>query len=410
MHAQSTNSGDIRGSIIDSTGALIPGVIITVLNVDTGVVKDYTSNQDGLYDTSSIVTGTYKITFTREGFETLVRGPITVQVGNSTVNAQLKIGATTQQVTVNSDIPLLQTESGQQSSTMDSKTMTQLPQVTQDWENFMILLPGATGNTNANPGQLVSVNGNLPYSNVLADGASTTLAHSQNANPATFETVAELQVNTSTFSAQYGIGGIIFNQVSKGGTDHFHGTAYDYLQNSALNAYPYEFGAPVSSIGPIPFLRYNNFGASVGGPILKKKMFFYFDYDQTVNHGNSTGVNSVPTTDVMDGNFAGQQTLYDPTTQTIAYDAQGNPYPVRNTFASEYGSNSIPTGLFDKVAAKMQQWYPTPSNHLAGGRFSLVMSAPRERSRATSTAACWPRPRLESTLAASITTSRQTIA
>ena len=277
--AQSTNSGDIRGVVTDTSGALIPGTTVTVLNVETGVSKDYVANQDGLYDTSSIVTGTYKVTFTKDGFEKLIRGPITLQVGNTTVNAQLKIGATTEQVTVNTDVPLLQTESGEQSTTLDSKSMSQLPQVTQDWENFMILLPGASGAVggsqgSSNPGQEVAINGNLPYSNILADGASTTLSHSQNANPAVFETVSELQVNTSSFSAQYGIGGVIFNQITKGGTNQFHGSAYDYLQNDALNAYPYEFGAPRSSLGPIPHLRYNNFGASVGGPILRKRMFF----------------------------------------------------------------------------------------------------------------------------------------
>src|SRR5665811_1318645 len=83
--AQSTNSGDIHGSVTDSTGALIPGVKITVLNIETGVSKDYTTNQDGLYDTSSIVTGSYQLTFTRDGFERLVRGPVTVQVGFTSV-------------------------------------------------------------------------------------------------------------------------------------------------------------------------------------------------------------------------------------------------------------------------------------------------------------------------------------
>src|ERR1035437_3730360 len=83
--AQSTNAGDIRGTVTDSTGALIPEVTVTVLNVDTGVSKDYPTNQDGLYDTSSIVTGSYKVTFTKEGFEKLVRGPITLQVGFSPV-------------------------------------------------------------------------------------------------------------------------------------------------------------------------------------------------------------------------------------------------------------------------------------------------------------------------------------
>ena len=94
--AQSTNSGDIRGSVTDSTGALIPDVTVTVLNVDTGVSKDFTTNQDGLYDTISIVTGSYKVTFTKDGFEKLVRGPITLQVGFTTVNAELKVGAATQ--------------------------------------------------------------------------------------------------------------------------------------------------------------------------------------------------------------------------------------------------------------------------------------------------------------------------
>jgi hypothetical protein len=343
---------------------LIPEVTVTVVNTDTGVSKTFTTNQDGLYDTSSIVTGSYQLTFSKDGFETLVRGPITLQVGSTTVNAQLKVGTTTVEVTVSADVPLLQTETGEQNTTFNSKSMSQLPQVTQDWQNFMILLPGATGTGNANPGQLVAVNGNLPYSNVLADGASTTLSHSQNANPAIFETVSELQVNTSSFSAQYGIGGVVFNQISKGGTNQFHGSAYDYLQNDALTAHSY------FSPGPIPFLRYNNFGGSVGGPIRKKKMFFFFDYDQIVSHGNYSTTNSVPTVEVMAGDFTGQQTIYDPTTQTMAIDSHGNPYPIRKTFASEYGNgNVIPSALIDAVSSKFQQWYPTPSSHISGGQF-----------------------------------------
>jgi hypothetical protein len=383
---QSTNSGDIRGSVTDATGALIPGVTVTVLDVDTGVSKDYPTNQDGLYDTSSIVTGSYTVTFTKEGFEQLVRGPITLEVGITTVNAKLQVGSTKQTVTVSTDVPLLQTETSEQSTTLDSKSMSQLPQVTQDWENFMILLPGATGTVggsqgSSNPGQEVAINGNLPYSNILADGASTTLSHSQNANPAVFETVSELQINTSNFSAQYGVGGVIFNQISKGGTSQYHGSAYDYFQNNALTAYPYEFGTPASQLGPIPFLRYNNFGFSVGGPILKKKMFFYFDYDQIVDHGNSSGYNSVPTADVLAGNFNTQaQPIFDPTTQVIGTDSAGNPYPIRQSFASEYPAlgNAIPSGMFDTVAAKFQQFYPTSTSHLAGGTFVTPLSVNSE--------------------------------
>lgn len=378
--AQSVAAGDIRGTVTDTTGAVVPQVKVTVLNVNTGVSKDFFTDQAGVYDTSSIVTGTYKLTFTGQGFEQFVRGPITLQVGFTTVNAQLKVGSASQVVTVTTNVPLLQTDSGEQSTTLESRTMEQLPQVSEDWENFMVLLPGATGTPgssqgSSNPGQEVSINGNLPYSNILADGASTTLSHSQNANPAIFESVSELQVSTSSFSAQYGIGGAIFNQISKGGTAHFHGAAYDYIQNSAWNAFPYEFGAPASAVGSIPYLRYNNFGGSVGGPVIKDKMFFYFLYDQTVNHGNSSGFNSIPTTAVLGGDFTGLQTLYDPTTQHIAFDAAGNPYPVRQSFASEYGNgNVIPSSLFDSVASKFEALYPTPTSHIPGSAFVGVGS------------------------------------
>ena len=373
--AQSVAAGDIRGTVTDTSGAVIPQTKVTVLNVNTGVSKDFFTDQAGVYDTSSIVTGIYKLTFTRDGFEQFVRGPITLQVGFTTVNAQLQVGSANQVVTVTTNVPLLQTDSGEQSTTLESRTMEQLPQVSEDWENFMVLLPGATGTPggsqgSSNPGQEVAINGNLPYSNILADGASTTLSHSQNANPAIFESVSELQVNTSSFSAQYGIGGAIFNQISKGGTDHFHGAAYDYIQNSAWNAFPYEFGASAAAVGSIPYLRYNDFGGSVGGPVIKHKMFFYFLYDQIVDHGNSSGFNSIPTTAVLGGDFTGLQTIYDPTTQTIAFDSAGNPYPVRKSFASEYGNgNAIPSTLFDSVASQFEKMYPTPTSHIAGSSF-----------------------------------------
>jgi hypothetical protein len=372
--AQSTNSGDIRGSVTDSSGALIPDVTVTVLNVDTGVSKDYTTNQDGLYDTSSIVAGQYKLTFTKAGFEKYVRGPITLEVGFTTVNAQLKVGSTTEQVTVNTDVPLLQTESGDQTTTLESKSMAQLPQVGEDWENFMILLAGTTGTPGGsqgatNPGQVVSSNGNLPYSNILADGASTTLSHSQNANPAIFETVDELQVSLSSFSAQYGIGGMIINQISKGGTSRFHGSSYDYMQNDDFNSRAHFYGNGTPP--PVAFLRYHNFGDSIGGPILKKKMFFFFDYDQIIDHGSaSNSTQTVPTAAIMGGDFSTEtRTIYDPTTQTIGTDANGNPYPIRKSFLQEYGKNAIPSSMFDSVAASFQNFYPSSSSHLSSGRF-----------------------------------------
>jgi hypothetical protein len=372
--AQSTNSGDIRGTVTDTAGALVPDVAVTVLNVDTGVSRDFKTNHDGIYDTASIVVGNYLVTFKRQGFQTFVRGPIHLEAGYTTVNSQLKVGATTTEVTVNTDVPLLHTEGGDQTTTLEAHDMAQLPNVGggngPDWQNFMVLLPGAAGSSqagsgSANPGQGVSTNGNLPYSNILADGASTTLPSSQNANPAVFEDVQELQVSLSSFSAQYGVGGMIVNQITKGGAGKFHGTAYEYFQNDALNAANYGFGNKVS----VPFQRYNNYGGTISGPVLKKKMFFFFGYDRLINNSVYAGFNTVPTAAVLSGDFTGSYTLYDPTTQTIAVDSAGNPYPVRKSFQEEYGSNAIPANLVDAVSAKFQQYYPTASSHVPFGHF-----------------------------------------
>lgn len=377
--AQATNSGDIRGTVTDSTGALLPGVTVTVTNTQTGITKVLTTNKDGLYDTSSIVVGQYSVSFEKPGFSKFERSSISLEVGVSTVNANMKVGSTQETVVEATDLPLLDTESGTQQTTLEAKSMAVLPNTGQDWQNFTILLPGTSGaNSSAgsiSPGQEISANGNLPYSNVLADGASTTLSHSANADVDIFETVAELQVSTSAFSAQYGIGGIIFNQISKGGTNRFHGTGYDYFQSTQFNAQNPQINSSSSTAPAVYSHRYNNFGASIGGPVLlpyiKNKAFFYFNYDQVVSRGAAglSGIKDIPTVAVMGGDFSGQPTLYDPTTQTIGRDSKGNAYPIRKSFISEYGSNAIPAAMFDKVAANFQKYYPTPTNHIATGKF-----------------------------------------
>ena len=175
--------------------------------------------------------------------------------------------------------------------------------------------------------------------------------------------MAELEVSTSSFSAQYGIGGYIFNQISKGGTDHFHGAVYEYFQNDALNAKGYGFGQPIT----VPFLRYNNYGGSIGGPILKKKLFFYFNFEKLSNHGSNTGFLTVPTEAELNGDFTGQPTIYDPTTQVITQTPDG-PVVTRQSFADEYGNgNKIPANLIDPVAKAIQSYYPKPN---VGGNVS----------------------------------------
>ncbi len=373
---QSTNSADISGIVTDTTGAAVPGTTVTVLNIATGVSKNLVTNDAGVYDTSSIVTGTYKITFSKPGFATLVRSSVTIEVGPTTINEQLAVGGVSQEVVVNTDVPLLKTENGEQTITLSAETLQALPEVGQDWTSFSILLPGAAGAPGGSqgalaqagstaPGITVAVNGNLPYSTVLSDGAETTLPASANSDILTQETIQELQYSTSAFSAQYGVGGILYNQISKGGTNRFHGAAYEYFQNDALDAFNYNFGGT-----PTKYLRYNNFGGSIGGPILKEKLFFYFNYDHIIQHGGTSAtLYTIPTTAAMNGDFTGQATIYDPTktttqaTGTYLYPGQTVPSQcpcvIRQSFADEYGNgNKIPASRFDPVAAAIQKYYP----------------------------------------------------
>ena len=280
-----------------------------------------------------------------------MRGPIPLQVDVITENASLEVGSVSETVTVEAGgAPLVETETGQQGSIMDSKTISELPQsgggiTGADWASFNIYLPGAGGTTNGrtsqaggawNAGDAVSINGNLPnFGNFLQDGASTLLPASYNNDDEIFETIQEVQINTSSFSAQYGMGGVMFNQISKSGTNGWHGSGYEFFSQNFLNANTY-FGDqqpklttnPLNPTGPlipnpaaqVPYLRYDQFGASVGGPIIKNKLFFFFDIDRIVNNTvYNNGTNNfvtVPTAAMEAGNFTGMQPIYDPLTTT----------------------------------------------------------------------------------------------
>jgi hypothetical protein len=374
---QATNAGDISGIVTDTTGAAVPGATVTVLNVDTGITKDYTTNDSGVYDTSSIVAGTYKLTFSRQGFSTLVRSSITIPVGPTTVNAQLAVGTVSTQVVVNTDVPLLNTENGAISTTLNSDTLAQLPQVSsigQDWSSFNILQAGAAGapmgaqgvvGSGTSNGTMLSVNGNLPFSTVLADGAETTLPASANSDITVQEDIQEVQTSSSAFSAQYGVGGILYNQISKGGSDRFHGSAYENFQNTALNANNYTFGANTAT----PVIHFHEFGGTVGGPILRNKFFFFFNYDHIIDNGGAAAsFYTVPTAAELSGNFAGLPTIYDPATTTVIQQTGTYTYPGASSPTTcpcinrtAFPGNVIPADRFDAVSKATQAYFPAPN-------------------------------------------------
>jgi hypothetical protein len=350
--AQNTNSGDIRGLVTDPSGAVVPGASVTLLNIDTGVVRELKTNDVGIYNAVSILPGKYKITFSSAGFNTLVRDGITLSVGLLTVDAQLAVGAGQQQVQVTGEATLLRTETAEQSSNLATQTMQALPNVGQNWTNFARLLPGAQG-TAVDPGlngKDISINGTMPdYMNWLADGGSVVLPHSGNFDVAIFEAVSEVQIQTSVFSAQYGTGGAVFNQISKTGTNAFHGSAYEYLQNNFFNARNF-FSPSVSR------LRYDNYGGSIAGPILKNKMFFYFNYDKIWTPTQSYPLRSYPTVEARRGDFsdpAYKNKIYDPASLTLLNGVYTR---------TQFPNNIIPASvILDPTALKMQALFPLPT-------------------------------------------------
>src|SRR5690242_12694802 len=355
---QATNSADLTGSVTDPSGAVVPSVTVTITDIDKNLEKVVVTNDSGLYDSGPLVpTDRYLITFKKEGFGTLQRGPMTLTTGVTGLNAQLSLGQSTQTVVIRETAaPLLETATAELSTTISKENLTTLPQVgTPDWQQFIVLLPGTrgtpqNGNQTSNPGMGgVSVNGSMPFSNALLDGVSTSSPMSNNViNTPIFDSIAEVKISDSLSSAQYGTGGILYNQISKGGTNEFHGLGYDYFRNTALNAANFQFGLNA----PRAPIHYNAFGGNIGGPIIKNRAFFFFAIENIINHGGANvNLVTVPTNLMRAGDFSGMNAIYDPRTQVV------NPSTAVVT-RQPFAGNKIPEHLIDPVAKAIQAIYP----------------------------------------------------
>jgi len=368
--AQNSNSGDIRGTLTDATGRVIPGVNVTVTNNDTGVVTMYVTNNDGLYDTNSILPGSYTLQFSKGGFDTLKRGPVTLQVGIITVDAALKVGTTTEVIEVSAtEEALLKTEDAQVSTTLSLNQLAGLPSTdpANGWTYLLKLLPGATstpggggggggGGGDQNPGVDQAIGGTMPYfSSFLVDGGSIWLPHSANIDQGLSEAVSEVNVIATNAPAQYGGGGTVFNVISKSGANKWHGSAYEDFQNDYLNARDYfNSGAKAKQ-------RFNYFGGSVSGPIIKNKLFFYYNYQQLVNPNNSVAKASMPTAAMKAGCFDPALFGNNLTLDAAHGGAALTTNPAQCAAFEPLTDLAIPTADFDPVAVQIQKYYLAPN-------------------------------------------------
>ena len=348
VFAQAVNSGEIRGTVTDPSGAVVPGVTVAILNTQTGVTTDVVTNDAGIYDALSILPGNYTLTFSKDGFNKLVRQGIDLRIQVITVNAQLAVGAMSQTVEVNAQASMLKTESSETGSTLQSDVIQQLPNINRNWTNFTQTLPGVTGS-----GTDISVNGGQRYEGgFYADGGNVVLPRSNNMDYlANFESIAQVEIITSNFNAQYGSGTAVFNQITKSGTNQFHGSLYEYNQNNYFNARSF-FQKEIGRT------RWNSYGGSVGGPVLKDKLFFYFNYDSQITRSASQGYTTYPTADMRKGDFSYPGFMNSNGTPRLVYD----PNSLSNGVRTPFPQNKIPsTFALDPLAVKIQAFMPLPN-------------------------------------------------
>ena len=352
---QSRQSGEIRGTVTDSSGAVVPGVVITITNTETGVVQRETTDATGLYDAPFVPLGMYSVSFAKDGFKQFIRSNIEMRLETITLNAELQVGTTSQSITVTAPVALVETENAEQSTSLGTSAVTQLPNVGASWYNLLALMPGvnqggAAGGYGGAYGSNVGVNGMGGLnSNWQINGGRAFLVMDVNPDwmQPPLDDIQEVKFLTANFGAEYGNGTSVFNVITKSGTNQFHGDLFEYAENDKLDATNH------FASGKLP-LRWNKFGGSIGGPIRRDKLFFYFNYQQNINITDIASFATYPTTAMREGNFTdpGLQTIYDPSTLS----------QVDGSYVTQpFSGNLILPGRFDPVAAKIAQNFLTPN-------------------------------------------------
>jgi outer membrane receptor protein involved in Fe transport len=342
-HAQ-TFRGTILGSVSDSSGAAVPGATVTIKNLDTGLTRAVATQDDGSYSAQELPIGNYSVSVEKSGFKVGVVTGVKVEVSKeSRVDVSLQPGQLAQTVEVQGEaLPMVESTSNTLGGIVDSKVATSLPVNGRDYQKLIFLVPGVTGSPDQitdSPGSfgIFSVNGARGRANnFLLDGTDMNDGYRNDpaineagtyGTPATIlpvEAIAELHV-ASNFEAQYGrsAGGVI-NVVTKSGTDNIHGSAFEFFRNDAMDARNY-FNPTSQEQQPF---HNNQFGAALGGPIIKDKTFFFVDYEGVRETGKLSYTTLVPTAQEI--SYATTNTPTATVNPVIANLLALNPWPTAN--------------------------------------------------------------------------------
>ena len=366
-----TSKALISGTVTDASGASVVGAKITITDVSRN--QDFTAetNSSGVYRVIELTPGTYRVTAEAVGFRTYVLESLRLSTQqNATVNIKLDIGSVSEQVQVTATGPLLETSNATLSTVVENKKIVDLPLNNRNIYSLLKLVPGITPSTPNNAESdfftstiRFSINGGKESQNDIQLDGVTAMVQSDiqgiygaSAIPSV-EGIQEFRVQTNSYTAEYGrSGGGQVTMLTKSGTNQFHGSAFEFLRNSALDSKNFFLNR---NNGRKASLQQHQYGVSAGGPVIKDKTFFFALYEKKLVKSGSFATFTVPTAAELGGDFSNTRNangavrpIYDPFTTRV------NPDDPTKFIRSPFSGNRVPTAMMDPVALNVLKLYP----------------------------------------------------
>ncbi len=378
-------SSELSGTVLDSTGAAVANAKVTATNLATNLSREAVSDSGGSYIITLLPPGDYTVSVEAPGFRKLVQSGLSLQINQQArLDLSLQLGQVSETVEVTAQTPLLESESSSLGTVVNEKLVNQLPLNGRNFIQLATLSPGVNGvgfsasgtimsgtrPDDRRPGTEIFSNGNREGSNnFLYDGIDDNerLTLSIVLRPAV-EAVREFKIQTNLYSADVGRNsGAVIDVITKSGTNQLHGSLFEFLRNSAMDAR--SFFSPKGTA--FPAFRLNQFGGSFGGPVAlpriyngRNRTFFFVDYEGYRRDSQQLLLGNVPTLKMRSGDFSETPAIYDPLTT--------QPNPNGSGFVrTQFPNNQIPANRFDPVAFKMVNAYPLPTGP---GRFNNYLA------------------------------------
>jgi hypothetical protein len=370
------DQGTITGVVQDPSGAVIGNASVTLTNVDEGQVLRSNSDGSGIYVFSPIKIGNYKITVAAPGFKSTTQTNLHLSMQQRlNVVIALNPGAVTETVTVTTEAPLMQTQESSVGQTMDTETIDSVPLNGRNWVYIAQLAAGVAppaGARGAGKGDFNANGQRAEENNFILDGVDNNSNVVDFYNGASYvvnpppEALAEFKVQTSSYSAEFGhSAGAVISASIKSGSNNFHGSAWEYVRNTALDTYSWND----SRTSHVPAYHDNIFGATLGGPVIKNRLFLFADTQANRIAYSSTNTLNVPTANERLGDFSellNANLLGAPPVQLYKQSVSAAPVAITNNCLAAAGTSSCPTagaaGLtLNPVALKILNYYPQPN-------------------------------------------------